>query len=468
MYKKVLKLVLISMMVLLEVTFSGCRAKKSSPAFDDIVKGGKRPINGVEVLASADKPETPDAYFDVRKENAKLCKDDAYDFAFRVIDSFRMDTDKNFVCSPVTTYLSLAALAEMSEGNTRGQILKALNVSDIGECSDKASQIFYSSYANGKQHKMLPSVSVWIDNAHDYKYNGKVLGVLGNDCHADIFEGQLDSEGSAKAMQDWMGNSTDGKLSYPVENLLNDKTDMVMISALLYRAKWENEFWKGATKPDIFHTKTGDVTCDFMSNIDSIVYLGSNYKAVYKTMDSAIGGRVIFILPDEGVTCDELLSEGNILRFLKADTDYWESNITVKKGCEVICKIPKFEIPMDIDMKAGLAAMGITDVFDLHEADFTGFIDAGINKNTYLNSARQRLKLSIDEEGCEGIAIEVYEFEEYAADEPLEEPERIDFICDRPFILAVEGTIGVPLFMGIIENPSDSAGSLTTHKNFWE
>ncbi len=35
---------------------------------------------------------------------------------------------------------------------------------------------------------------------------------------------------------------------------------------------------------------------------------------------------------------------------------------------------------------------------------------------------------------------------------------RADFICDRPFIVVVEGTNGVPLFMGIIENPSDSAG----------
>lgn len=58
--------------------------------------------------------------------------------------------------------------------------------------------------------------------------------------------------------------------------------------------------------------------------------------------------------------------------------------------------------------------------------------------------------MKIDEDGCEAAAYTVLAPEATAMMGPEEE---IDFTLDKPFVFAITGIDGLPLFVGLVNQP---------------
>ena len=90
----------------------------------------------------------------------------------------------------------------------------------------------------------------------------------------------------------------------------------------------------------------------------------------------------------------------------------------------------------------------LTDVFTIGKADFSG-----ISKNSdglYLSKVDHCVHVEIDEKGVKAAAFTDMTV---AAGMPLLLGDELDFVLDRPFIFAVRSESGMPLFVGIVENP---------------
>ena len=100
----------------------------------------------------------------------------------------------------------------------------------------------------------------------------------------------------------------------------------------------------------------------------------------------------------------------------------------------------------------GLRTLGITDASDARKADFSGlFAD---DTGAYLAQALHGTKISVEEEGVEGAAYTVMMMEVLCA--MPQEPERVDFHLDRPFLFAVTLDQGACLFLGVLANPAQA------------
>ena len=92
-----------------------------------------------------------------------------------------------------------------------------------------------------------------------------------------------------------------------------------------------------------------------------------------------------------------------------------------------------------------LQALGVTDAFDMAEADFTPLTDSG----AFLSSAMQAARVKIDEEGVEAAAYT----EIVCADSAMMEvPPTVEMDLDRPFLFVITGLDGQPLFVGTVFN----------------
>ncbi len=100
-----------------------------------------------------------------------------------------------------------------------------------------------------------------------------------------------------------------------------------------------------------------------------------------------------------------------------------------------------------MELSPALKAMGITDVFDLNASDFSPMTDDV--DEVFLSKVRHAARAAIDEEGVTAAAYTVMMMCGAAAP-PDEE---VDFILNRPFIFAITGTDGLPLFVGIVHQP---------------
>ena len=54
----------------------------------------------------------------------------------------------------------------------------------------------------------------------------------------------------------------------------------------------------------------------------------------------------------------------------------------------------------------------------------------------------------IDEEGCKAVAFTMLEY----AGSPPPPDDFVDFVLDRPFIFVITSQVGLPLFVGVVNN----------------
>ena len=148
------------------------------------------------------------------------------------------------------------------------------------------------------------------------------------------------------------------------------------------------------------------------------------------------------ILPNEGYSPADLLNDKQVNKLLVSNGNYAKSKTPM-----VTLSIPKFDVSSTIDLHDGLNAMGITDIFDPEISDFTPLTDS--TDEIYLSKAEQNTRVLIDEEGCKAASVTVMMYDGWGAS-----TEQENFILDRPFIFEIMSETGLPLFVGIVNNPA--------------
>ena len=108
-----------------------------------------------------------------------------------------------------------------------------------------------------------------------------------------------------------------------------------------------------------------------------------------------------FLLPDEGVTPEELLSDSEAMDFLLTSEKFgWEN----QKIVIVHKSIPKFDVSSQFDLRDGLQALGVTDVFDPVLSDFTP-MTADETIPVAVSEISHAARVVIDEEDCTAAAF---------------------------------------------------------------
>lgn len=351
---------------------------------------------------------------------------------------------ENRVYSPLNVYLALSMLAEITDGNTRQQIMDLLGEAQIESLRERVSALWNANYCKDGAVTSVLANSLWLNETVDFKQS--TLDRLAKTYYVSSYRGEMGSAEFTRALQDWLNEQTDGLLQEQVSDIeLDRQTILALASTIYFKAKWSSEFSESATEAGAFHAINGDVTCDFMHQSNSKSYFwGDGFSAVTQNLDES--GSMWLILPDEGVLVDDLLSDSAIMEMISTGNQLdggWKN----KKRLTVNLAMPKFDVASDVELRDGLKALGVTDVFDDMSADFsplTPEID-GIG----LDSARHAARVMVDEEGCTAAAFTVLQRE--AGDMPPDE--EVDFVLDRPFLFVITGADGLPLFAGVVNQP---------------
>ena len=349
--------------------------------------------------------------------------------------------EDNAVCSPMNIYFALAMLAETADGNARQQILNVLGLPDIGALRSQSNQLWRAHYCNDGQTVSLLANSVWLDE--QYSFRQETLSTLGNDHYASVFTGDLGTEEINNQLAAWLNAQTGNLLTeYTEEIQLDPATVFALASTAYFCAGWTDRFSKNATQEMIFHAKDRDVTTDFMNRswIEKSYYWGENFSAV--ELELTGDHQMWLILPDKNSSPNAVLEQGDYYDLI-SNSKSWEQ----RKVLTVNLSMPKFDVDGEQRLIPGLKAMGITDVFNPAAADFSSFTDAPV----YVGDIQHAARAVVDEEGVIAAAYTV--MRACGSAPPSENQKEIDFILDRPFLFAVTGQDGLPLFAGVVAEP---------------
>ena len=348
---------------------------------------------------------------------------------------------ENRVCSPLNVYMALSMLAAVTDGETRQQILDALGAESLDALQKQTVQLWTeNSWDDGLVTSTLAN-SIWLRNG--YSYNEETLQTLGGDYYASAFSGEMGSDAYNNMLRDWINEHTGNLLTEQANGLkLDPNTVIALVSAIYYRAPWSDKFSSSATTQDVFHAPDGDVTADFLHSSDSnTVYYGDGFSAIGLSLENS--GRMWLLKPDEGTDASALLQNEDALGFLLANGEWSQT-----QSATVNLSLPKFDVSSDLDLLDTLAQLGMTDVMDGGKSDFTPLTTA--NDSLELTQAKHAARVKIDEDGCEAAAYTVLAPEATAMMGPEDE---IDFTLDNPFVFAITGIDGLPLFVGLVNQP---------------
>ncbi len=365
------------------------------------------------------------------------------DFYGRTMTQYLSGGTENRVYSPLNVYMALAMLAEVTDGDSRGQILDLLGVENVEELRALSSALWNANYRADSTTTSILASSLWLDK--DLTYDRETLERLAEVYYASSYTGKMGSAEFNRTLQGWLDRQTGGLLKEAAQGVeLTPETVLALASTLYYKVRWADEFQKGNNVTDVFRSPAGDVTAVYMrQSDDGTYYYGEKFSAIRRSFK--VGGSMWFILPDEGYTPEDLLNDPEAMAFLSdaAARSGWEKT----KRLIIHQSIPKFDVTAEADLMAGLKALGVTDVFDAGRADFTPALPGA--EDVAVSQVTHAARVTIDEEGCTAAAFTVMPMAG-AAQPPDEE---VDFTLDRPFLFLVESSSGQALFAGVVNQP---------------
>lgn len=363
-------------------------------------------------------------------------------FFLKTSKEFLSDSNgKNCAYSPLSTYMALSMLSELTEGESRQQILSLLGEENIEDVRKRANAVWNGNYRNDGATTSILANSLWLNES--VAFDPKTMESLAKIYYASSFKGAMGSENYNKALQNWINEQTGGLLKEQSKDLeMNVNTVMALASTIYFSAKWEQEFSEKDTYTEKFHTLNGDVDCDFMHQkiMGTYYYRGKNFGAVEKKLRND-GGTMWLLLPDEGIELDKLLNDPEVGTFLFSKTKSHN-----RKYVSVNLSLPKFDITSDMELKENLKKLGVTDIFDEKKADFSPMTKEV--SQIAVSEVSHDVRVAIDEEGVTAASYTVImnNGKGYA-------PEEKDFVLDRPFLFVITNPDGLPTFIGTIYNP---------------
>ena len=355
-----------------------------------------------------------------------------------IMEKILVSDTENTVCSPLNTFVAFAVLAEVTDGNTRQQILDMLQVKDINTLRKQVNAIWESNYVNTPVLKSLLANSLWLREGTDY--NQETLQKVAEEYYASSFSGDPKSEKMNEAMRKWTDENTSGLLSDYIKDMkLDANTVLAIISTIYYKASWIDTFPEQNTAKETFHGVNGDTTADMMHMSGPRgVYISDTFTAVGLPLNDS--GSMYFCLPDEGTDVNALADDPGILQLLYGENEEnWHLAI-------VNLSVPKFSISCRTDLLDIIRELGITDALDPSLSDFTPLTKSV--DNLYISSAEHAARVDVDETGVTGAAYT----EMMIAEGALLVNEELDLVFDRPFLFLVTGRDGSVLFSGVVRN----------------
>ena len=349
--------------------------------------------------------------------------------------------NENALWSPVNAYIGLAMLAEITDGDSRKEILDLFGASDIEALRSQVSAIWESVYEDDGNEICTLANSLWLEDGLDY--NQDAMNNLAFHYYASVYQADLGSKSANKEIGNWLNKNTGGMLKDSTDKIdLSPDTVLALYSTLFFQAKWSDEFNAKNNTDGVFCGVNGDSNVTYMNKklCQMNYYWHDDYSAVALSLKN--GSTMWFILPDEGKTTADVLSGGAYGEMISSGSgeDGWQNQKYMKVNLSVL----KFDVSSTVNLKDGLGRMGVTKVFDMENSDFTAITS---DSPVYVTAVNQSARVEIDEKGVKAATY----IEIPGAGSAMPPEEIIDFVLDRPFVFVISKG-NLPLFTGVVNN----------------
>ena len=360
-----------------------------------------------------------------------------------------LDKDENIFYSPYGIHAALSILANGASGDTRKEILHALDADNVDALNDGHKRFSAAVEKNYRGESLFAEANLLlvdkkiVGRGLDENFQRVVTDVYKSDVRQADFSGNLDGE--RKKISQWVSDKTNGFI--PNYNALaNAATLTDLLNVVYFKGKWAMPFSARRTVKATFTNRDGSKSrVDMMSKTfkDEIVYHADDKFKGIKLPYSA-GAVMYLILPvdDNALNVAELWNDESLAR--RADFLDRLKNSYAFDG-DVVVRLPKVTLDVENNLVESLKAVGIKRAFT-NGAEFFNIVKGTPLK---IDNAKHRAKVKVDETGTEAAAVtEITMLQTTAVPNP---PRRVYFLAERPFLFVIRDVESdVTLFAGVV------------------
>ena len=364
-----------------------------------------------------------------------------YDDFMSVLSAAVLDGTGNKNLSPVSVYIALSMAAEGARGETQGELLALLGAQDATDMRRTAQELLSSLEVRGETGEIALADSLWLGEQDErVRFYEAYLDVLRDSYGAEARSVRFGDPAAGAQIAGWIREKTREKVQVSEDAMQFDgDTLAVLINTIYLKDGWREPFNEERTEQGTFHRSNGKPKkVDYMRRTDrnGTIVRGDGFLRYALPLNEV--GRMVFVLPDEGVSLESLLGSPEKVTALLRDGE--------EKNADVDLMVPKFGFQDRTNLEEILQSLGVQTCFT-GMADFSGMTDTPV----YISRVLQESRIDVDEKGVEAAAYTLVAMAKGAAI-PAER-EKVDFHLDRPFLYAIESRDGTVLFLGAVAEP---------------
>ena len=364
-----------------------------------------------------------------------------YDDFMSVLSAAVLDGTGNKNLSPVSVYIALSMAAEGARGETQGELLALLGAQDATDMRRTAQELLSSLEVRGETGEIALADSLWLGEQDErVRFYEAYLDVLRDSYGAEARSVRFGDPAAGAQIAGWIREKTREKVQVSEDAMQFDgDTLAVLINTIYLKDGWREPFNEERTEQGTFHRSNGKPKkVDYMRRTDrnGTIVRGDGFLRYALPLNEV--GRMVFVLPDEGVSLESLLGSPEKVTALLRDGE--------EKNADVDLMVPKVRFQDRTDLEEILQSLGVRTCFT-GMADFSGMT----NTPAHVSRVLQESYIGVDEKGVEAAAYTLVALAKSAAI-PVER-EKIDFHLTRPFLYAIESRDGTVLFLGTVAEP---------------
>lgn len=394
---------------------------------------------------------------DGMNEAAQTAAEGANDFAFCFSSALLADgttPEGNFVCSPYSVWLPLAALLNATDEAVQPQLLEALGSVGISaqDVNLAASRMLYglTGAAQNDYYASLefpPVDPLQIANAifvnRDRTVDPEFAQVFASNYLGDSISVDFTSQDAVDIVNQWCDSNTNGMIPRIIDEF-DPNTEAAIANAIYFSDRWDAEFDPDNTEVSTFHATSGDMQSPFMQRLDSRMRYYEDEQLQAVDLPFATEGGLAILLPKDNDAAG-LLSSLTGDRFSKI--------CSTANNRKLNLRVPRFEIDGGImNLSDSLQALGVP-LFDREHPAITKLLTD--SDPLFISDALQGAKIKVDENGTTAAAVTLMPMEAGAALDKPEEPLDVDY--DHPFVFVLYGSSKDAgkqvLFTGVVGQP---------------
>jgi len=383
----------------------------------------------------------------------------ANDFAFRLTtEMLSMHPEDNFIMSPFSVWLPLAAVANVTNEDLLPQLLEVLgaegsNVEDINNAA--AQMLFYLTSEHIRRWDADALNPLHIANAifanQNMPFNQEFAEIFAQYFLGTTMNVDFTHPSAADAINQWASDNTDGLIDNIVSpDVFDEFTVAAIANAIYFSSPWVGQFSPELTQIDTFYGINGQSQVQFMCRSWSEYGDWAATRLYYEddfvqsiNLDFSDGGTMTILLP----------ANGDANGLLAAMTNEYFNHIQQnKQPASGRLRLPIFDIENEHNaLLEALENIGIP-ITDQAQHPLNEMLDPRSLLPIYLSDAVQVATIEVDEEGATAAAVTVMTFQLTCF--PPRPQITFEMIVNRPFVLilhkhSIDGVRQV-LFVGVV------------------